>query len=593
MPACKMTSLPVASRLRREGISAVADWSQNDLQTLSQQQSRKDKSLGLLSLRFLRNLPSQSDAATGRQIYVDNMASVLGVERRRIYDVVNVLESLALLSRVAKNCYCWHGPQAMQQALEQLGAPEEEGSNFSSCPSPDSSQEPWPTNAETGLSPRFPRTLRGGRKEKSLRTLSQRFVMLFLTSGTKSIDLDTAASSIINQCSPCSAEDEKQFKTTVRRLYDIANILSSLGLLRKTPTVSGGLRRPTFEWVGPSGLTDAHVPHDASPVERESTALQKTLKSMKKNNNKKKPHPSRRTSSQPAGASPKPGLVPVVAEVEQGQSAGAREPESPVPGETTPTCPSNDLIGCESKANYMLNTRVEDCDGEVAKEQFCKILGLCRMVTTNSEGQPESKRRCICLPHEAPQSTKVPQKERPRPWVPNAAANQKAIVQHVLMKDSAYMNDTSCTTNHENVTRPVIWVPIMPRGEVPGHDVRPAYSCCATLPRVQQGSRQGRICPERRHNDRSTSDTCTSSTSHHYRPPPPLGPLNPCPCQTDSAPESIPGTGWHGVLSPCGAAGLFVSPQWVPAPSALWILTPQLTHVMPSLPKRSTADRMH
>uniref|UniRef100_A0A8C4R957 E2F/DP family winged-helix DNA-binding domain-containing protein n=2 Tax=Eptatretus burgeri TaxID=7764 RepID=A0A8C4R957_EPTBU len=213
MPARKMTSPPAVSPLR-EGIPAVAHWSQvsvtDDFQTYSQQQSRKDKSLGLLSLRFLRNLPSPSDAATGRQIYVDNMASVLGVERRRIYDVVNVLESLALLSRVAKNRYCWHGPEAMKQALKQLGAPEEE-SNPSSCSSSDSSEEPHPMHAETGsrLSNRFPHILRGGRKEKSLRTLSQRFVMLFLTSSTKDIDLDTAASSIINHYSPCGPEDEK------------------------------------------------------------------------------------------------------------------------------------------------------------------------------------------------------------------------------------------------------------------------------------------------------------------------------------------------------------------------------------------------
>ncbi len=61
--------------------------------------SRKAKSLSLLCENFV----SQFGQLNNQVINLDNAASQLGVERRRIYDIVNVLESIKVVSKLQKN----------------------------------------------------------------------------------------------------------------------------------------------------------------------------------------------------------------------------------------------------------------------------------------------------------------------------------------------------------------------------------------------------------------------------------------------------------------------------------------------------------
>lgn len=89
---------------------------------------------------------------------------------------------------------------------------------------------------------------KGSRREKSLGVLSQKFVRLFLNAENGVVSLETAARRLMEG----DVNDDGQLKTKIRRLYDIANILTSLGLIEKTHTADGS-RKPAFKWTYPTG----------------------------------------------------------------------------------------------------------------------------------------------------------------------------------------------------------------------------------------------------------------------------------------------------------------------------------------------------
>ncbi|KAF1475364.1 Transcription factor E2F7, partial [Eudyptula minor novaehollandiae] len=245
-----------------------------------QRPSRKQKSLGLLCQKFLARYPSYPLSTEKTTISLDEVASILGVERRRIYDIVNVLESLHLVSRVAKNQYCWHGRHNLTQTLKTLQEAGElqygELMTFFQHKEQDleykfgeRKKETIPDSQDRPLldfsEPDCTSASANSRKDKSLRIMSQKFVMLFLVSKTKIVTLDIAAKILIEETQ--DTVDHSKFKTKVRRLYDIANVLTSLGLIKKVHVTEERGRKPAFKWIGPvefPGKTDE--PRGHSPT---------------------------------------------------------------------------------------------------------------------------------------------------------------------------------------------------------------------------------------------------------------------------------------------------------------------------------------
>ncbi|XP_009459672.1 PREDICTED: transcription factor E2F8 [Nipponia nippon] len=239
------------------------------------QPSRKEKSLGLLCHKFLARYPDYPSTAENNYICLDEVAEELNVERRRIYDIVNVLESLHMVSRLAKNRYAWHGRHNLSKTLQALKKVGEENKytqqiqmikkreyehefDFDGERNEEMARS-FGSNEHSEMSfvelpgMEFRAASVNSRKDKSLRVMSQKFVMLFLVSTPQIVSLEVAAKILIGE-DQLEDLDKSKFKTKIRRLYDIANVLSSLELIKKVHVTEERGRKPAFKWTGPEVL---------------------------------------------------------------------------------------------------------------------------------------------------------------------------------------------------------------------------------------------------------------------------------------------------------------------------------------------------
>nr|XP_019955873.1 PREDICTED: transcription factor E2F5-like [Paralichthys olivaceus] len=79
--------------------------------------SRHEKSLGLLTMKFVSLLQEAKDGVLDLKVAADSLAVK---QKRRIYDITNVLEGVGLIEKKNKNIIQWRGENTGSQTQEML-----------------------------------------------------------------------------------------------------------------------------------------------------------------------------------------------------------------------------------------------------------------------------------------------------------------------------------------------------------------------------------------------------------------------------------------------------------------------------------------
>lgn len=256
--------------------------------------NRKESSLGALCQKFFdkyENFTCENNESLScaNKISIDSLSIEWQVGRRRIYDIINILEAIDVVSRKCKNTYQWYGLQDIENTFRRLQIEAVENfpdyaarydlvSSIDVAALHKSMNEiisQKPTKSHTFTSPinglelllasaekmqempadctnctdsdKIPTLKQGKRniKENSLSVLSKRFVQMFLL-GNDLVELSSTSALLVDRMDRSNGKDNSAtVKTTVRRMYDIANVIAVLGFVEK---VSSNTNKAAFRW---------------------------------------------------------------------------------------------------------------------------------------------------------------------------------------------------------------------------------------------------------------------------------------------------------------------------------------------------------
>lgn len=189
---------------------------------------KKDSSLKHICLKILSHYYDKVDM----EVHLNDFSVKMGVERRRIYDIVNILEGFDIFVKKAKNLYIWRGLNVFLLKLKVI--------------------ESLDNNSYTDLKLfKFEKTPLTSKK-KSLTYLSLRFLKS-LCNQSEGLGFKTVLKRFADELNDGKllTHTKADDKNVVRRLYDIVNVFKALGLISKQLAQSG---KQDFCWQGSQGM---------------------------------------------------------------------------------------------------------------------------------------------------------------------------------------------------------------------------------------------------------------------------------------------------------------------------------------------------
>lgn len=205
--------------------------------------SRRLRSLSFICKKFLLLYKLDIPVGDSQQISLGNLALSLGIEKRRVYDIINVVSSLHMAVKVCKDRYNWYGNQNLSRLLTQLKAYALINKFDEQIKAVLQNQFTLSESKESD-SP-YIKITRGDRsvfEENRIGILCQKFIMLFLVCNNDvALNMGTISKLILT--------GDVQEKTGMRRLYDIANVLEALDLIKRYHYKI--MKKPAFKYCGP------------------------------------------------------------------------------------------------------------------------------------------------------------------------------------------------------------------------------------------------------------------------------------------------------------------------------------------------------
>ncbi|KAJ0405754.1 hypothetical protein P43SY_003604 [Pythium insidiosum] len=227
-----------SSSTEHDGAHGAPPADDADVEESPAREGRSENSLAYLCQRFCDLYRDQADA-----INIDHAAKELGIQRRRMYEILNIIQSVGLVARLRSSFYRWEGDDKMALALERL---KDEG--LGRLVPADAST----ASAAKPVAGAPPATPEGQRKKAVATALGERFVQVFLCNEVPQPIVLEDIMGLFSSCVAGSSGQTNQM-SCARRLYDIANVFCAIGLVAKTsgPTTDQRRKKRYYEWTGP------------------------------------------------------------------------------------------------------------------------------------------------------------------------------------------------------------------------------------------------------------------------------------------------------------------------------------------------------